>query len=249
MKDGWTDTLATEAQVATITEYQYFNGADEGWRLQKGWVKVVPAKDVNETAHEDDSTKWYYADGSGKIYNEVLKTINNKKYAFNSKGEMLSGVWALNVQSDGRIVGDMIEVDNADKFNKVKTLNPKNYAVYYFGSGDDGAAKTGNQTIDIDGDNYSYSFGTTGQNKYKGVSETKKTLLVMGRKIKADKDYKYQAFKADGTYVENPTTPDNAYLVNTSGTIMKNKKDVKDADGKHYETNEYGQVVRTWWKN
>lgn len=44
MQDGWTDTLATDADVATITEYQYFNGGDEGWRLQNGWVKVVPGR-------------------------------------------------------------------------------------------------------------------------------------------------------------------------------------------------------------
>ncbi len=246
MQDGWTDSVSTP-DTATISGYQYFNGADEGWRLQKGWVKVVPEENVNKSAYDDDSTKWFYADGSGNVYYSVLKTINNKKYAFNAKGEMLSGVWALNVQSDGKIVGNMVEVDDADALEELKTLNPDNYAVYYFGGGDDGAAKTGNQTIDIDGDSYSYSFGTTGAKKYKGVTEAKKTLLVMGRKIKADKDFRYQAFTADGTNIVDAKEEDNAYLVNTSGTIMKNKKDIKDADDRHYQTDSNGKVVKSWF--
>lgn len=242
MQDGWTDTLATDAEVATITEYQYFNGGDEGWRLQKGWVKVVPAENVNKNAYDDDSTKWYYADGSGNVYNSILKTINNKKYAFNAKGEMISGLWALNIDSAGKILGEMIEIGDAGKFDTAYTAydKNKNYAVYYFGNGDDGAAKTGNQTLDVDGDSYSYSFGTTGATKYKGVSETKKTLLVLGRKIKADKDYRYQSFGANGKEVPGKI---GGYLVNTSASIMKKKTNLKDADGMYYCTNENGQVT------
>ena len=242
MQDGWTDTLATDADVATITEYQYFNGGDEGWRLQKGWVKVVPAEKVNKSAYDDDSTKWFYADGSGNVYNSALKTINNKKYAFNANGEMISGLWALNIDSTGKILGEMIEIDDAGKFDTAYAAysTNKNYAVYYFGSGDDGAAKTGNQTIDVDGDNYSYSFGTTGATKYKGVNETKKTLLVLGRKIKADKDYRYQSFGEDGKEVAGKV---GGYLVNTSASIMKKKTNLKDADGMYYCTDEYGVVT------
>ena len=101
-------------------------------------------------------------------------------------------------------------------------------------------AKTGNQTIDVDGDNYSYSFGTTGATKYKGVNETKKTLLVLGRKIKADKDYRYQSFGEDGKEVAGKV---GGYLVNTSASIMKKKTNLKDADGMYYCTDEYGVVT------
>ena len=68
MQDGWTDTLATDADVATITEYQYFNGGDEGWRLQKGWVKVVPAEKVNKSAYDGDLQ-------SGSMLTEVVMYI------------------------------------------------------------------------------------------------------------------------------------------------------------------------------
>ena len=241
MQDGWTDSVSTP-DTATVSKYQYYNGGDEGWRLQKGWVKVVPEENVNKSAYDDDSTKWYYADGSGNVYYSVLKTINNKKYAFNEKGEMMSGLWALNIQSDGKILPGMIEIDDAGKFDTAYAAykKDKNIAVYYFGSGDDGSAKTGNQTIDVDGDNYSYTFGTTGVNKYKGTTETKKTLLVLGRKIKADKDYRYQSFGEDGKLVDGKV---GGYLVNTSGSIMKKKTNLKDADGMYYCTDADGKVT------
>ena len=155
---------------------------------------------------------------------------------------MMSGLWALNIQSDGKILPGMIEIDDAGKFDTAYAAykKDKNIAVYYFGSGDDGSAKTGNQTIDVDGDNYSYTFGTTGVNKYKGTTETKKTLLVLGRKIKADKDYRYQSFGEDGKLVDGKV---GGYLVNTSGSIMKKKTNLKDADGMYYCTDADGKVT------
>lgn len=76
-------------------------------------LKQFRAEKVNKSAYDDDSTKWFYADGSGNVYNSALKTINNKKYAFNANGEMISGLWALNIDSTGKILGEMIEIDDA----------------------------------------------------------------------------------------------------------------------------------------
>ena len=158
---------------------------------------------------------------------------------------MISGLWALNVDSAGKILGEMIEIDDAGKFDTAYAAYTKdsNYAVYYFGSGDDGAAKTGNQTLDVDGDSYSYSFGTTGATKYKGVNETKKTLLGLGRKIKADKDLRYEATDLKGNKSSRGDAYDK-YLVNTSGSLMKNKASgVKDSDDFVYKTDKYGMVI------
>ena len=107
-----------------------------------------------------------------------IKTINSKKYAFNAKGEMLSGVQALAMTSNTKIVGSN-GIGDADKVDLLKNgkLEVENYEnkevkyvigdnsdsvnvyVYYFGAGSDGSMKTGNQNIDIDGDVYAFSFG------------------------------------------------------------------------------------------
>ena len=252
MNSEWTYVDASAA-TAAVSAYSYYNGADEGWRLQKGWVKAVPAEDVDPEGNDNEDTHWYYADGSGNIYNSAIKTINSKKYAFNQKGEMLSGLWALNmsgndivVKKDGTIDG--LKIDDADKIEDVKDAKYDNYTIYYFGGGEDGAAKTGNQNIDIDGESYAYTFGTTGTAKYKGeqttsVTSKTKAIYVRGQKVKADKDYRYEATNLSGDKSTGAAAL-NKYLVNTSGSIMKNKKSgVKDSDDFTYITDTLGQVT------
>ena len=55
----------------------------------------------------------------------------------------------------------------------------------------------------------------------------------MGRKIKADKDSKREAVTYKG----------QQYLVNTSGKIMKNAKNTRDADDMYYCTDKKGVIT------
>ncbi|WP_270497169.1 hypothetical protein [Hungatella effluvii] len=250
----WYDASASDA-TSSIAGYHYYNEPDQGWRLQKGWTKVVPQEDVNNTAYNDESTKWFYAENNGDLVANKLKTINGKKYAFNAKGEMLSGLWLVKAKSSGEFVNAPVEVENADVIDKIKENTypaGDGWEVYYFGSGDDGAAKTGNQTIDVDGDTYSYTFGTTGSSKFKGLDGVNKntTLYVQGLKIKAETDYRYQAFTPMGVATVPTVAPDkntqseqNLYLINASGSLMKNKTNIKDSDDNYYCTNAAGKVT------
>ena len=56
---------------------------------------------------------------------------------------------------------------------------------------------------------------------------------------------RYQVFK-NGKAVDDPVTvidDASAYLVNTSGSIMKNKKNLKDTDDGYYCTDSKGHVT------
>ena len=62
---------------------------------------------------------------------------------------------------------------------------------YYFG--DDGAMRTGTQTVNIDGDSFTFKFNKSGALKgagYVGVDDKK--LYMAGKQVKADKDDKYR---------------------------------------------------------
>ena len=121
-----------------------------------------------------------------------------------------------------------------------------NVYVYYFGAGSDGSMKTGNQNIDIDGDVYAFSFGKSGSNKGRGLNETKDTLYVNGLRIKADSDMRYQVYSmSKGALVEDPADfigETDTYVVNTSGSIMKNKKNLKDTDDMYICTDKDGHI-------
>ena len=179
---------------------------------------------------------------------------------------MLSGVQALAMSSNTKIVGSN-GIGDADKVDALKdgTLAVESYAnketkyvigknadtnsvnvyVYYFGAGSDGAMKTGNQNIDIDGDMYAFSFGKSGSGKGRGLNEAKDTLYVNGLRIKADSDMRYQVY-SKGKMLENPAEglddKDSTYVVNTSGSIMKNKKNLKDTDDMYICTDKSGHL-------
>jgi glucan-binding YG repeat protein len=215
---GW--NVATDS-FATASEYMYFSTPEDGARYTKGWFKVVPGyylgasytKDETTGAvtfkttssdYEDGSSNWYYAQGDGKIYASVIKSINGKKYAFASDGSMLSGFQLLTVDSNGNIGSNPTnsgKSTEADFLKTVETLQQQIVAgttTFYYFSGDadaDGSMKTGKYTITIDDADYTFSFQTSGADKGKavhGYKSSEKKIYVGGMLLKASSDNKVE---------------------------------------------------------
>ncbi len=92
--------------------------------------------------------------------------------------------------------------------------------------------KTGYINRDIDGSNDGSSFYFEGDGKgVTGVYQNK--LYYKGKLQKASAEQKYAGFEISG----------RVYLVNASGTILKNRKKVKDGDGSAWSTNSSGIVT------
>ena len=105
--------------------YVYYVNAN-GAMVTNSWVAVEPGDDD----YEDDAPDhyWYYFGANGKAYKAgdsglAIKTINGKKYGFDSDSKMVYGF----VTEDGQ--------KNTDE-------NPFVDAMYYFGDSDDGAMHT-----------------------------------------------------------------------------------------------------------
>lgn len=225
----WHQNMAT-ATASPANGYSYYNSADKCWRAA-GWFYTVPTEEINPDAYHDDEAFWFYADKSGKLITSQLKNINGNKYAFNERGEMLSGLYLLEFEDGSNSV-----ITNYTKIEEERDL-PEFYdsgEVYYFGSNPDGSMKIGNQSLEIDGEKYSYGFKKTGSNKgagYNGIYDN--AIYQKGRKLKADNDSKYIIIEFE----------DKDYLVNTSGSIMKGKANVKDGDEIYYCTDKSGVVT------
>ena len=240
---------ATEATAANLEGY--FSDSTNGAR-QKGWFKAVPSKNINASANADDSAKWFYGNTDGTLVVSQLKTISGKKYAFNDKGEMMSGLWALKVGTDNKILASE-EIDKesevGDSYADVVAGVGSGARVYYFGGGEDGAMKTGNQNVEVDGETYQFSFGKNGSDKGKGIDATKSVFYVHGKKIKASTDYRYQATDADGVLYTG-TDAFGMTLVNTSGSIMKSANSTyTDSEGRQYKVTAEGKVKAFKWKD
>ena len=209
--------------------YKYYGDEDEP-KLHTGWFQAVPSKDLNSEDHESGTTHWYYANSKGEIYRNDCKTIDGKSYLFNSAGEMVTGLRILEYV-DGKYSSYTGEVDSVDT---VKSMNSSTEKLVYFG--DNGAAKTGITTVSLDGSNYTFNFKSNGSPR--GVGETAINcgyIYLNGLRLTADEDSKY------GTV----TYKNEEYLVNESGTIQKNKKNIKDADDTYYCTSPKGVVLHS----
>ena len=128
--------LATEQLVDDDNDNYYYVDAN-GAMVKNAWVAIE-----NTDAGDDNEPDqwWYYFGANGKAYkgssNDTtinLKTINGKKYAFNSEAQMLYG-WIAD--KDTTIIND-----DTDAWQN---------GVYYFGSSDDGAMTTGWLLLDIE---------------------------------------------------------------------------------------------------
>lgn len=271
MESEWVKTTDSEldGSTATVSEYKYYNYEDLGNRVS-GWFYAVPGEAMDKENHDAEVEKWFYADGSGNVMYSRFKTINGKKYAFGESGEMLTGLQAIQIDRDNPSVilkhheldGDSDLAAYARTDNNYENFDFADTHLYYFGDSEeeDGAMRLGKQKVHIDGVDHEYFFAKSGtytgmgygneflNSDYAGMTDIfvygSSELFRDGKKIKADEGEKYQAFTVYGELVGTGEGKEGNLLLNESGSIMKNRKNLKDANEYYYCTDKYGFITR-----
>ena len=216
-----TPTTATASQgTADYTRnWRYYGTPEDGARVTKGWFKVVPDENLYEGKYDDDEDAWYYSDKDGKLVASEIKTINGKKYAFDTYGRMKDGLKFIKFEDGSTTKIDELladdtrsdaKFDTEDNFKaSANTLLSEGFYCYYFGSGDDGSMKTNKQTVSIDGESFNFLFNKSGS--YKGAGKTgvdNSKYYLSGMLLSAAKDDKYAVIKID----ESEATPKYSIL-------------------------------------
>ena len=161
--------LAIDEVVEYSSKYYYVD--EHGAMIKDSWV-AVPEDDSDL----DVNYRWMYFGSTGAAYTSndskvSLKTINGKKYAFDSEGKMLFGF----VDEGGTIRNNETE--------------PVIGSMYYFGTNDDGALHTGwlkyTDAIEAydDKDVIWFYYNTSSGKMTKDATKT-----INGRKYKFDSD-------------------------------------------------------------
>lgn len=164
------DAPAAQPTLPAISGYQYY---DEDGKRASGWRSIEGVEGISEEA---EIYRFYFKNGAPYYGKEDLElfTIDSKKYAFNTRGEMQTGQQSILTAEGTR-------------------------ANYYFG--DDGVMKTGKQTIyneDL-GENQNWYFHTDGSQKGQGFHGIRdNTLYLMGLRQEADRDLRYAPVVLDG---------------------------------------------------
>ena len=239
----WYPTQNTTRNLHSASNWSYFNSPEDGAKVVKGWFKVVgPNEDTSFKELDSESfasvdgvknedARWYYNDGreEGLVAGKIKK-IKGKYYGFRPDdgekgGAMLKGLCALEMDGENivKVYDDDMDADDLDDF--LDGVDAGNYTantyLYYFGNADDedtdGAMKTGNVTVNLDGETIQFKFRNNGgaESRGRGVTGVEKGdyIYKFGKKIKADSEDKYILVYASGD-------------INSTGTVT-----VHDYDG------------------
>ena len=247
VKDGGKQGIATYSN-----SFMNYSTPEDGARYTKGWFKVTPGYYLQKDKYEDGSDYWYYSDGNGKLVTNQIKTINGKKYAFDNYGRMISGFVVLQMQHAGAGISskDIVEklddenrYDTADNYNRFVKANEGLFRsgevrAYYFGNSDDGSMKTGKQSVDLDGEKYTFEFEKNGSKKGVGINGMDDHKFYVGGKLTtADSDNKVEIVVLDSNnqLVTKSSVADALNAYSTSAT--QHFKSNGDLDYTEYKFN------------
>ena len=194
---GSSNNATATATAAYAKDFMYFSSPEDGARFTKGWFKVVPGYYLNYADYDNGTDRWYYADGNGNLYAGQIKTIKGKKYAFDLKGGMISGLALL--RTDGNTIYEYADndskYDSQDTFMNTARGLSSDWGFYYFSDNEDkdGSMKTGTQKISLDGESFTFTFRKGGTKKGQGISGlSEKKYYLGGMLLTADPDYKIE---------------------------------------------------------
>jgi len=250
------------------------NAADAGWfrnpyetdgsLVKKGWFKEYPGEYFDKAHSEDGNDAkmyWFYGGTDGKLYTG-LRSINGKKYLFNNKGEMQTGLKYVTFTSEGDVdtitgidYAHTSDVGSSDAKKCVDYYAPaegKN-GMYYFAkpADTDGSMKTGSINVDLDGEIYAMNFTTAGEYKGKGITKKQNNAYyINGMKVVADADMKYEIFEvdADKNLASWDTVPASELITSTVSGDYKGDKEALAKSGNYVVISNKGTIASSGTK-
>lgn len=156
---------------------------------------------------------------------------------------MISGLAVLKVEN-GNEIAEYIDdelYDTEDEFDEYVSSMSADYAVYFFSDDEDhdGAMKTGNQKVKIDGDTFTFKFKKAGSDKGIGIKgEDDDKYYLSGKLLTADGDNKIEIInikEGSADYLKKVAVSD---FVKSNGIKKAAPKTSKAKDGDtYYEIN------------
>lgn len=215
--------LATDCVVETNNKKFYVD--EHGAMVKNSWV-AVPDDDTDL----DINYRWYYFGNDGAAYKQTssgvsTKTINGKKYAFDTDGKMLFGF----VDESGSIVTS----DDA-------VLS----STYYFGTNDDGEMKTGWMKYTealTEYDNYDYVWIYYNTNGKKVVDSTKN---INGKKYSFDSN---GVMNKEWNIASGSNATSSQYFSSLDDGAMKKKTWVHAVPSADINSTDYDDDTARWF--
>ena len=206
---------------------KFFAGYDGGSLLRNSWFWMYPSDNLIQDDSDDGEYSWWRTDQNGKIYQNKIKKVNDRYYAFDGLGRMQTGFVLFDTRSTFVAQYDM-DAWSSEDFIEGNIYGIEKADLYFFSPDElnDGSMQTGNELkVELEDGVYTFGFKSDGvaygnRNRLKRVKDS---YYINGLRLEADEEYGF------GVVREN----ENSYrVVNTNGKIITgNKKVVRDKDG------------------
>ena len=249
----------------------WYGTLEDGALAKNKWIWNKPYDDVkiqsNKDDRDDETPRWFRTDASGNLVKGVTKKVNSKWYVFDDDGVMLTGLVVLN-DTEGSVSGAefvyQYDMDVVTKSDIVDGCDIKfedgtiwedyvpGKALHYFSEDEekDGSMKTGTLKIELADDEYTFCFTKNTGAAKNGYDSSSKKVYNSGVLEKAGDD-KYKVVY-DLTMANAYNEDCAAYLVGTTGSVVKSVSTYKDSNDKYYvyfkNADETGWVIGETYK-
>ena len=263
MNDKWVKGTPgiSDSTAAIASNADAFYTEDIGHR-RTGWIY---AYDPDDTDEEGDQ-HWFYLNNKGEAFNDrgkdtVVDRGENTEYDLNSDAVKVYGDQGRSTDVAAKVIKNKTFLfDNQGRMvtgvreltGEVAREGGKNLekGIYYFSTesgSNQGAMQTGKQTIDDEGDEYTYYFKNSGA-AYKNTLVKGAVYGEEGVRLEAEDGSKYEVITVkgnitdtDGKTVLIPAGKD--IIVNSNGTVKKSASSI-DVDGTKYTVSNYIAVPK-----
>lgn len=249
MLTGWAAATSSNA-IAPDSDVKYLK--NDGSAAKNRWVWAVPAEDYIPEDYNDEEYSWFFTNKSGIVYTDEIRKINGKKYALDEYGRMLTGFAAT---ADGKT--GVTSLGAADEMTESRLFSEQFPYIHYCSDDEaDGSIKTGYVYVGIDDGTRQFWFDKNGIGTTGYISSIKKFTVsgmvlcandddggVAGVLVRTDTDDLVLDGRINGLiYGTDIYTDGSCVLVNKSGAIQKNKKNMK-SDDLYFCTDSQGRVT------
>lgn len=203
--------------------YSAYNG---GKLLKNTWFWMYPSEELDQKDYVNEEYSWWHTDDKGELYQNSIRKIEGKRYAFDGLGRMKTGFVLFQGRSNF-VAQYNVDVWRSDQFKYGDVLGLEQSDLYLFAPDElnDGSMQTGkNIKVELADGVYTFGFGSNGIAYGNGnkLQKVKDNYFINGLRLEADANYGYGVVEVH----------DSNYIVDVNGKIITgDKKILKDQDG------------------
>lgn len=206
---------------------KFYTGYDGGTLLRNAWLWMYPSDNLIEGDYDDGEYSWWRTDQDGNVYQNRIRQVNGRYYAFDGLGRMQTGFVLFDTRSTFVAQYDT-DAWSSEDFIEGNIYGIEKADLYLFSPDElnDGSMQTGRELkVELEDGVYTFGFKSNGmaygnRNTLRRVQDS---YYINGLRLEADGEYGYGVVQEDeGTY----------RVVNSRGKIVTGAKQVvKDKDG------------------